>query len=52
LGLAYRVRGLVHYHHGEKYGSTQADMVLEESSTYGSAGSRKKERGTGPGLSI
>ena len=28
-GLAYRFRGLVHYHHGGKHGSMQADVVLE-----------------------
>ena len=30
LGLAYSFRGLVHYHHGRKHGSMQADMVLEK----------------------
>jgi hypothetical protein len=30
LGLAYRFRGSVHYHHGRKHGSIQADMVLEK----------------------
>ena len=30
LGLAYSSRGLVHYHHGGKHGSVQADMVLEK----------------------
>jgi hypothetical protein len=30
LGLAYSFRGLVYYHHGRKYGSIQADMVLEK----------------------
>ena len=30
LGLAYRFRGLVHYHHSETHGSIQADMVLEK----------------------
>jgi hypothetical protein len=30
LGLVYTFRGSVHYHHGRKYGSTQAGMVLEE----------------------
>ena len=30
LGLAYRFRGSVHYHHGGKHGSVQAGMVLEE----------------------
>jgi hypothetical protein len=30
LGLAYRFRALVHYHHGGKHGSLQADMVLEK----------------------
>jgi len=30
LGLAYGFRGSVHYHHGEKHGSVQADMVLEK----------------------
>ena len=30
LGLAYRFRGSVHYHHGGKHGSMQAGMVLEK----------------------
>jgi hypothetical protein len=30
LGLAYRFRDSVHYHHGRKYGSIQASMVLED----------------------
>ena len=30
LGLAYRFRGLVHYHHGGKHGSVQVDLLLEE----------------------
>ena len=30
LVLAYRFRGLVHYHHGRKHGSVQAGMVLED----------------------
>ena len=30
LGLACRFRGSVHYHHGRKHGSVQADMVLEK----------------------
>jgi hypothetical protein len=30
LGLAYRLRGSVYYHHAGKQGSMQADMVLEE----------------------
>ena len=30
LELAYRFRGLVHYHHSRKHGSIQADMVLEK----------------------
>ena len=30
MGLAYRFRGLVHYHHGMKHGSIQAGMALEE----------------------
>ena len=29
-GLAHRFRGLVHYHHGGKHGSLQADMVLKK----------------------
>ena len=28
--MAYSFRGLVHYHHGRKHGSLQADMVLVE----------------------
>ena len=30
IGSGLRFRGLVHYHHGRKHGSMQADMVLEE----------------------
>jgi hypothetical protein len=30
LGLAYSFRVSVHYHHGRKHGSTQADTVVEE----------------------
>jgi hypothetical protein len=30
LGLAYRFRSSVHYHHGEKHGSLQRDEVLKE----------------------
>ena len=30
MGLAYRFRGSVHYHHGREHGSIQADIVLEE----------------------
>ena len=30
MGLAYRFRGLVHYHHGVKHGILQADIVLEK----------------------
>jgi hypothetical protein len=29
LGLAYSFRGSVHYHHGGKHGSMQADIVLQ-----------------------
>jgi hypothetical protein len=28
--MAYRFRGLVHYHHGGKHGGMQTDMVLEK----------------------
>jgi hypothetical protein len=30
MGPAYRFRGSVHYHHGRKHGSVQADAVLEQ----------------------
>jgi hypothetical protein len=30
LGLAYSFRGLVHYHHGRKHGSMQADIMLKK----------------------
>ena len=30
MRLAYSFRGLIYYHHGEKHGSVQADMVLEK----------------------
>jgi len=30
LGLAYRFRGSVHYPHGGKHGSVQADVNLEK----------------------
>ena len=44
FGAGLQFRGSVHYH-GGKYGSTQADMVLEraESSPSGSSGSSKEE---------
>jgi hypothetical protein len=29
-GQDYSFRGLVYYHHGEKHGGMQADMVLEK----------------------
>ena len=29
-GAGLQFRGLVHYHHGRKHGSVQADMVLEK----------------------
>jgi hypothetical protein len=32
LGLAYRFRGSVCYHHGKKYGRLQTDTVLEKES--------------------
>jgi hypothetical protein len=28
--LVYSFRGSVHYHHGRKHGSVQADMMLEK----------------------
>ena len=34
MGLAYSFRDSVHYHHGGKHGSIQADMVLEERDFY------------------
>jgi hypothetical protein len=30
IGAVLEFRGLVHYHHGKKHGSLQADMVLEK----------------------
>jgi hypothetical protein len=30
MGLSYRLRDSVHYHHGGKHGSMQVDIVLEE----------------------
>ena len=30
LGLAYSLRGSVHYHHDREYGSVQVHMLLEE----------------------
>jgi hypothetical protein len=30
MGLSYRFRSSVHYHHGWKHGSIQAGMVLEK----------------------
>jgi hypothetical protein len=29
-GAGLQFRGLVHYHHGRKHGTVQADMVLEK----------------------
>jgi hypothetical protein len=34
LGLACSIRGSVHYHHGRKHGSIQADMVLEKETRF------------------
>jgi hypothetical protein len=31
--MAYSFRSLVHYHHGRKHGSIQAEMVLEKGLT-------------------
>jgi hypothetical protein len=30
LGLTYRIRPLIIYHHGKKHGGMQADIVLEQ----------------------
>jgi hypothetical protein len=30
LGMVYSFKGLVHYHHGEKHETLQADIVLEK----------------------
>ena len=30
IGTGFQFRDLVHYHHGGKHGSMQADMVLEK----------------------
>ena len=49
LGLAYSFRGSVHYHHGGKHGSMQADMVLEELRVLGPDDREREDR---PGLSI
>jgi hypothetical protein len=35
LGLAYRFRGSVHYHHGRKHGSMQPDGAGEGSQQKG-----------------
>jgi hypothetical protein len=32
LGMAYRFRGSVHYHHAQKHESMQVDMMLENES--------------------
>jgi hypothetical protein len=34
IGVGLQFRGLVHYHHGRKHGSTQVDMVLEKEMSY------------------
>jgi hypothetical protein len=47
LELAYSFRGSVHYHHGRKHRSTQADEVLEDPRVLyqdQQAGSRKRKR--------
>jgi hypothetical protein len=50
--MSYSFRGSVHYHHGRKHGSMQADMAreeprvlcldLKENMGYSSAGSQKE----------
>ena len=54
LGLADSFRDLVHYHQGEKHGSTQADLVLEEELRVLHLDTKAagKDSDTGPGLSI
>ena len=54
LGLAYSFRGSVHYHHGRKHGSMQADMVLEKELRvlHLDPQAAGRESDTGPGLSI
>jgi hypothetical protein len=43
LGLAYRFRGSVHYHHRGKLSDTQADMVLEKELRVPRSAGRKKK---------
>ena len=49
IGVCLQFQGLVHYNHGVKHDGLQADIVLNR---YWSAGSRKREWHTGPGLSF
>ena len=43
IGAGLQGRGLVHYHHEEKHGGRQGSGEGAESSTLGSAGSKKRE---------
>jgi hypothetical protein len=53
LGLAYRFRGLVYYHHGRKHSGMQADMVLDKELKVLYLDSQAAgNRPSGPGLSI
>ena len=54
MGLAYRSRALVHYHHGRKHGGVQADMVLEKKLRVLHPGQQAagREYDTGPGFSL
>ena len=51
-GTGLQFRGLIHYHHGRKHGSMQADMVLEKEPRGLTFGLARRASDTGPGLSF
>jgi hypothetical protein len=53
IGAGLQFRGSVHYHHGEgswQHAGRNGAEVVAGSFTYGSAGSRKREKNTRPHL--
>lgn len=53
LGLGYNFKGLLHQQHGREHRNMHKDNGSGEgagSSTFASAGSRKREKAAGPGL--
>jgi hypothetical protein len=53
IGAGLQFRGSVHYHHGEKHGSMQADVLEKELRVlYQDLQAAGRESDTGPGLNF